>query len=363
MFLDFRKAFDCIDHHILLEKLYYYGIRGVPYEWLKSYLTNRKQYTVVNDSKSSLCDIKCGVPQGSILGPLLFLIYINDFTSSSNFFDFNLFADDSTISCSFSRYRIDVFHREINSNLVNVSNWLKFNKIMLNIDKTKYVIFSYRGDFDLNSIVIDNQCIERVSSIKYLGCHIDNNLTFSNHVKIISSKIAKSVGVLNRIKDFVPKAVLRNIYFAIVQPYFYYCIIIWGNSADFLLNNLKLLQKRAIRCISNSHYLAHTAELFKELKILKLNQLYNFNVAQYMFKTIHISNFDPVLLGYINSNINRHFHSTRQVSNINLPFFKCQKSKCSLKYIGCRLWNGIDDDVKTGSFNKFKSNYCKILYS
>ena len=184
MFLDFKKAFDCVNHEILLSKLEFYGVRGVPLQWIRSYLAQRKQYTVVNGRSSKLCNLSYGVPQGSILGPLLFLIYINDFPISSSYFKFNLFADDSTISSSFPRSRIHEIHLEINKNLVQISNWLENNRIMINVEKTKFIVFSYRGTISIQSVYINNRLIENVNCIKYLGCYIDNNVSFSEHIRI-----------------------------------------------------------------------------------------------------------------------------------------------------------------------------------
>ena len=354
MFLDFRKAFDCVDHNILLAKLNYYGVRGVPFQWLKSYLTNRRQYTVVRGHSSKYCNIKYGVPQGSILGPLLFLIYINDFPNSSPYFDFNLFADDSTVSCSFSRNKINSVHLEINNNLAQVSKWLNCNRIMLNVEKTKYVIFSYRGNFNLPIVLINEDQIESVDCVKYLGCYLDNNLNFKDHIGFISMKMSKSIGILHKLKDFVPQFILKKIYDILVHPYISYCILVWGGSASYLINNIILLQKRSVRCITNSDYLAHTSKLFCHLNILKFNDLFKYNIGQHMYKSVLFMEYDPFLLNFINSNTNVHGHLTRYTSQITLPRFKCEMSKRSLLYLGCRFWNELNCQLKESNFFEFK---------
>ena len=143
-FLDFSKAFDCLDHSILISKLFQYGVRGIPLEWFKSYLSGRKQYVSVNSVNSTVLSLSHGVPQGSILGPLLFLIYINDFPSSNSFFKFNLFADDSTITCSFHDFNKQIVQNKLNEELGKVYQWLKINKIKINHEKSNFLIFSYR---------------------------------------------------------------------------------------------------------------------------------------------------------------------------------------------------------------------------
>jgi hypothetical protein len=167
MFLDFRKAFDSVHHSILLSKLNHYGIRGVAHDWFKSYLSNRYQYVAVNGAESTKSIVTTGVPQGSVLGSLLFLIFINDFPDCSKYFRFTLFADDSTISCSFPKNKIPQISNQINSELEHVNNWLSVNKIMLNTDKTKYMIFSYREEYTLPPIQIGNSIIDSTTCSKF----------------------------------------------------------------------------------------------------------------------------------------------------------------------------------------------------
>ena len=145
--LDFSTAFDCVDHKILLEKIFYYGVRGVALSWFRSYLSKRQQYVSINDKISERRLIDCGVPQGSILGPLLFLIFINDFPNSSSFFKFTLFADDSTLTCSFKNIPTERIANIINKELTLVNKWLKANKIKVNVSKANTSHFLIENSF------------------------------------------------------------------------------------------------------------------------------------------------------------------------------------------------------------------------
>ena len=311
MFLDLRKAFDCVSHDVLLNKLYFYGIRGTPLESFRSYLGGRSQFVAINGMKSDCKSISCGVPQGSILGPLLFLIFVNDLPNCNVCFDYVLFADDTSISLKFPKCSLDTIHLHINQQLCSVSDWLNANKISLNISKTNYMIFSYTGDHTLHSVRINGGEIGCVRSARYLGLFFDNNLKFRNHVDMLSDRISKSIGQMSKVGHLLPRRVLVSIYYSIIHPYLNYCVEAWFNAASCVVNRLVILQKRSIRLLVGAHYLDHTDVFFNELKILKLKSLFVLNIGCYMFKCINLENYDDDLLLYINDNIDQHAYPTR----------------------------------------------------
>ena len=182
IFLDFAKAFDCVDHVLLLKKLNKYGIRGIALEWFRSYLTDRKQFLSLNGQNSSLCSIKSGVPQGSILGPLLFLIFINDFPKCSDFFKFTLFADDSTLTCSFNNMTVESITNSINQNLETVNHWLNVNKLKVNTHKSFHIVFSYRKNILLSPIPLGSEITAQTEKTKFLGITLNMNLSFKDHI-------------------------------------------------------------------------------------------------------------------------------------------------------------------------------------
>ena len=193
--IDFRKAFDTVEHSILLDKLYHYGIRGNALKWFNSYLTDRFQYVDYNNNSSEMKQITCGVQQGSILGPLSFLIYINDIASVSRVLFSVLFADDSTLFCrSKSLHELSTV---INNELNDIIKWLNANRLSLNIDKTNFMIFRPKGKNErCPTIHINGSSILEVGNAKFLGVIIDNKLNWLEHTKCISRKIAKGTGII-----------------------------------------------------------------------------------------------------------------------------------------------------------------------
>ena len=211
IFIDLRKVFDTVNHQILLQKLDHYGIRGSALSWFESYLDNRRQYVYFNGESSDLKSISFGVPQGSVLGPLLFLLYINDLLNISSLLDFYLFADDTNL------YYEDVFlislEQKINKELKKLNLWLNVNRLSLNIAKTNFVIFHpYNKPLKGRvTIVIKKKAIAEKSAIKYLGVIIDSTLSWNGHILNIPKKISRAIGVMFKIRPFVNTAILKNL--------------------------------------------------------------------------------------------------------------------------------------------------------
>ena len=272
VFLDLSKAFDTINHDILLKKLHFYGIRGVPNSWFANYLYNRKQFTEINNCKSALTNVSTGVPQGSILGPVLFLLYINDINNCT-LLNLLSFADDTTIYRS-GPYNKELFD-EVNYELIKIHTWLCTNKLSLNVTKSKACIFSPPN----SRYTLGNNCLsvndikinfigENDETIKFLGLHLDEHLTWKNHIAAITSKISKSLFAINRVKYLLPHYALKTLYFSLVQSHIQYGIQAWGNAST--ISKITVLQKRAIRIINQINYRGHTDPLFKSERILKM---------------------------------------------------------------------------------------------
>ena len=351
IFIDLKKAFDTVDHSILIQKLRRYGIRGEPLNLLSSYLSNRLQYTVINNHSSQYKPINCGVPQGSTLGPLLFLIYINDLYLASKF-DLNLFADDAYLAMSGTSP--NELAKNVNKELVKIYNWLNLNKLSLNVDKTKYLIIkNNRKTIDCNfNIKFGSQFIEKTDQIKYLGVIIDSKLNWKPHIDYIKKKISSGCWALYKLKNFLNKQILKQIYYGLIHQRLQYCVSCWGGgSTKSDLNKLEVLQRKAMRNIDKTHYMASTSIIFKKYKILKLKDIYDFQISKIMFKIDRkswLGKFDLMKVNQI------HSYNTRAAHSGNFYMEANKVANSSITKIGPKLWYSIPSDIKKLNFKLFK---------
>ena len=276
LFIDLKKAFDLVDRDILASKLSRYGFRGVVNDFLTSYLSNRKQFTTINDFRSDPLHINHGVPQGSVLGPVLFNIFINDMINIPSCKKI-LFADDTVFYTTSLDFNECIY--EINEMLRQLKVWLQSNRLLINVKKTKLMLITPKFQPILPPVYFDGAAIEWVQTIKYLGLTLDNRLTFNIHVNEICNKLSKFKGVFYSLSSLVPRSVLLNLYSAFVYPVLINNIIIWGGLNLTNGRRIQILLNKMLRIILNVEYnnyipLMDTTDMYKQLELLKFYDIY-----------------------------------------------------------------------------------------
>jgi hypothetical protein len=306
-----------------------------------------------NNITSDYLSLNCGVPQGSILGPLLFIIYVNDLPSAVNKFKMIIYADDTTLftsMCSTNANEVSI----LNEDLTAVSEWLKLNKLSLNISKTKAMILhTPQRKFLYPDIYIDNIRISFVDEFNFLGIIIDKNMKFKAHLCHISKKISKAVGIMSKLKNLLPKSVMLHIYNALIQSHLNYGLILWGNQSK----NIFKLQKKAIRIVNNVKYNAHSSALFKKDHILKFGDMCALHDFTFCYKFIH-GILPKYFIHTMSRDVTQHEYLTRQVSNLRIPAVRHEFARNSMTYRYPTLINSmplaIRNKIYSHSYQGFK---------
>ena len=382
IFIDLSKAFDTIDHKILLEKLRHNGIRGNAFNLISSYLSNRFQYTHIFGIDSEKLLVEYGVPQGSVLGPLLFLIYINDMLNCSNLAVFVLFADDTNTFVSAETEK-DVY--DAANNLLNaLYYYMLANKLHINHDKVFYMHFKPKNYKETlgngHDLKLCNKIIKQVKETKFLGVIIDEKLTWAPHIEYLTNKLKSCTGIINRIRDCIPPPMHKSIYHTLFESHLTYGITVWGGVSANRLKPLLTMQKKCLRILFGDRpaYLnkfstcarsrpienqklgiefftkEHTKPLFRENMILTVKHLYYYHVTLSVYKVLNSR--VPIALYSIFT------LSKRKETLLLTPF-----SSNNFVYNACSIWNQIRDllSIKTfgGQLSKIKNNLKKLLFS
>ena len=349
VYIDAMKAFDTVNHEILLKKLKYFGIKGKNAKWIKNYLANRKQCTFANDITSDQKVISCGVPQGSVCGPLLFLLYINDISKVLKHCKVSLYADDTVLY--HSTHDINEAFNYVQEDLVRLSEWCNINKLTINCKKTKYCLYGMRSIVKKSKtqdmiVSLNNTVLEKVCSYKYLGFILDDHLNFNKHVKELTKIVTHKLYLLSKIRKYLTSDACTIIFKTMILSLIEYGDIIYAGTNQANLNKIVNLFYRGLRICDISNLKVSRDILCRNNHIATLESRRKLHLLLFMHKQTNKANFVK------QTNIRTRLHCA--------PVFKTykpnnEKVKQNVMYRGAITWNALPANDRNVTFVKFKS--------
>ena len=341
VFLDLTKAFDCVSHEILIKKLEYYGINNLALNWVRTYLNSRQQVTKFNGILSTIQTTNIGVPQGSILGPLLFLVYINDLANLRMSGELLLFADDANKYESGENFFSLL--ESVNRNLTEIVQWFLSNKLAINLIKTEAMVLSRKPVyFPLPPVILGNDPICYSHAFKFLGVIIDHKLSWKFHINKIRNKLSSVCGVMFQIRNKITTRIAKLVYNSLALPHLSYCSVIWCSSFSTNFKNLRTPQKKLIRFIMKKRRFDHTTELFRQLEILKLDDLFKFNTLNFVYKSINNFIYSPIQ--FVGREIGP--YNLRNPPSLIVPLLRSTQSTLFIHARGANLWNELPYEIR-----------------
>ena len=366
IFIDLKKAFDTVDHDILIKKLKHYGIDNRELSWFKSYLENRSQTVNVNSTLSDFQPINIGIPQGSILGPLLFIIFVNCLPCVVQECKTVMYADDTSLM--YKAKNVSDLQNQLKSCLSKVADWFKANKLTLNVDKTKFMIFGTSrtlGKFHDIQLTYNNNIIERVDEFKYLGVKLDSNLSWSAHVDYLCKNVSKRTGIIKRMKYFLPHQTIVMLSNALVIPHFDYGSTVWSNFSAEFQNKVQVLHNSLARIILSADIRTPINEMMETLQWVKLDKRWHEQLLLIVFKCLR--NMSPSYLSsqfeFVHDN---HSHLTRNHTSNTLvvPKFTSNSGLRTFHVRAAYAWNNLPSNVRSELLNmtvrQFKSQIHQV---
>ena len=306
----------------------------------------------------------CGVPQGSVLGPLLFILYINDFSKASSVLDLHLFADDSNLF--YSNKKLQSIETIVNNKLSKIHEWLCASRLSLNASKTKYVLFHPAKKVVANTISLHphNKRTSETKPVKCLGVLIDSHLNWKEHIQNLSKKLSKSIGIICKIRHYVSSQILIQLYHAIIYPFLTYGCMVWGNNYITNIKPIEILQKRTIRITTYTKVDAHTTPLFAKLNLLKLQDIITLYIACFMYNYSN-SNIPNAFNSFFTAVNKSHTYNTRLASKSSFVFPKVRTNygKFNIRFFAPKIRNEIEESLKNLSFRIFFNGNSKLIFS